>query len=140
MRLLISMAALGQGEYLLTGTPRMQERPDGRMLLCEYIQFACELSRIEAELPGRVTAVVDNDGLPRGQSIHDLPGEAADDLAGVVEVPQTVPDVDHASGGGSAELVECLDNGNAQSPSAGPDGGEQDDRHPDDEGAPVPLR
>ena len=27
MRLLISMAALGQGEYLLTGTPRMQERP-----------------------------------------------------------------------------------------------------------------
>jgi len=27
MRLLISIAALGQGEYLLTGTPRMQERP-----------------------------------------------------------------------------------------------------------------
>ena len=27
MRLLISMAALGQGNYLLTGTPRMQERP-----------------------------------------------------------------------------------------------------------------
>jgi len=27
MRLLISIAALGQGDYLLTGTPRMQERP-----------------------------------------------------------------------------------------------------------------
>ena len=27
MRLLISIAAIGQGDYLLTGTPRMQERP-----------------------------------------------------------------------------------------------------------------